>query len=205
MKNLLTIFVLLSFSINSFSQLKGSGKTITKTFDYSNFDKINFVDLDGKFEVELGKPYSISVIIDDNLYPLLLVENNASNKELSISLKGNNNNKMYIEDTKIKIKVTLPSVIELKNDTNGLLTVTGISGDYLKISIIDNGSTKLIGTIDNLEIKNSGNGVLNAKELIAKNAKISANGNGNVYVNVTASITSKVSGNCSVFNIGKAK
>jgi hypothetical protein len=52
------------------AQLKGSGKVVTKTYDYQNFDKISFEDIDGNFEVEVGKAFSISVTIDDNLYPL---------------------------------------------------------------------------------------------------------------------------------------
>lgn len=205
MKNSILLFAITLLSINSFSQLKGSGKTVTKTFNYTNFDKINFEDLDGKFEVEVGKPYSISVTIDDNLYPLLLVENNAANNQLSIRLKGNNNNKMYIEDTKIKIKVTLPKVAALKNDSNGFLTVSGITGNNLIVETLDNGSTELIGTIDNLDSKSTGNGVLNAKQLLVKKATVKASGNGNVYINVSDSITSKTSGNGEIINSGKAK
>lgn len=205
MKNSILLFAITLLSINSFSQLKGSGKTVTKTFNYTNFDKINFEDLDGKFEVEVGKPFSISVTIDDNLYPLLLVENNAANNQLSIRLKGNNNNKMYIEDTKIKIKVTLPKVAALKNDSNGFLTVSGITGNNLIVETLDNGSTELIGTIDNLDSKSTGNGVLNAKQLLVKKATVKASGNGNVYINVSDSITSKTSGNGEIINSGKAK
>ena len=37
------------------AQLKGSGKTVTKTYNYKNFDKVYFEDLDGKIKVEVGK------------------------------------------------------------------------------------------------------------------------------------------------------
>ena len=104
-----------------------------------------------------------------------------------------------------KIKVSLPNAVALKNNTNGLLTVSGISGNYLKIETLDNGSTELVGSIENLESKNTGNGVLNAKRLIVKNAIIKAFGNGNVYVNVSELITAKTFGNCTVINSGKAK
>ena len=204
MKNSMLTFVLLFLSFHSFAQLKGSGKTITKTYDYKDFDKINFEDLDGKIEVEVGKPFGIVVTIDDNLFPLLEVKKIDSNNELTISLKGNPNNKMYIEDTNIKIKVSLPIATYLKNDTNSNMKVDGITGKYLKVATLDNGSTTLNGSIENLESINKGNGVLNAKQLVAKNAKIKASGNGNVYVNVSEMITAKTSGNCSVINYGTA-
>lgn len=96
--------MLMLLSTFALAQLKGSGKTITKSYDYQNFDKVFFNDLDGKIEVEVGKPYSISITIDDNLLNLLTVSENSKNKTLAVSLKGNNNNKLYIEDTKIKSK-----------------------------------------------------------------------------------------------------
>ena len=71
----LILAILMAF-ISTFAnaQLRGSGKTITKTYDYQNFDKLSFQDLDGSIEVEVGKEYSISVTIDDNLFPLLSFE-----------------------------------------------------------------------------------------------------------------------------------
>ena len=205
MKNSILLLSVFLFSVNTFSQQKGSGKTNTQTFNYTNFDKINLSDIDGTFEVQVGKPFGISVTIDNNLAPLLLVENNASNNELSVSLKGNRNNKLYIEDTKIKVKITLPALTAITNDSNGSLNITNITGNYLKIETLDNGSTTASGTINSLEIKNAGNGVLNAEKLLSKNAKIQTSGNGNATVNVMDLITAKTSGNNSVINIGKAK
>ncbi|KAB1156651.1 GIN domain-containing protein [Flavobacterium luteum] len=164
-----TILITLAMSLITFlssAQLKGSGKTVTKTYDYNNFDKLSFDDLDGKIEVEVGKPFSVSITIDDNLINLLSVTEHSGNQILTVSLKGNKNNRMYIEDTKIKVKITLPNVVTLKNDSNASMIVTGISGNYLKIETLDNGSTTLVGKIENLEVTNSGNGVLNAKQLI---------------------------------------
>ena len=205
MKNLFVTIALVLLSNSLFSQLKGSGKTITKSFNYENFDKLSFEDVDGIIEVEVGKPFQISVTIDDNLFPLLEVLNNVSDKSLTIRLKGNRNNKLYIEDTKIKIKVCLPNLIYLKNDSNSYVKANGISGNYLKVETIDNGSTLLTGEIDNLETKNSRNGVLDSAKLVSKNAKIMATGNGNVTVNISKLITATTSGNCTVINLGTAK
>ena len=205
MKNLFVTIALVLLSNSLFSQLKGSGKTITKSFNYENFDKLSFEDVDGTIEVEVGKPFQISITIDDNLFPLLEVLNNVSDKSLTIRLKGNRNNKLYIEYTKIKIKVCLPNLIYLKNDSNSYVKASGISGNYLKVETIDNGSTLLTGEIDNLETKNSGNGVLDSAKLVSKNAKIIATGNGNVTVNTSKLITATTSGNCTVINLGTAK
>ena len=205
MKTIITTIAFLVVTATSFAQLKGSGKTITKTYDYQNFNKVFLDDLDGKLEIEVGKPFSIFITIDDNLLDLLSVVEHSGNKTLTVSLKGNKNNKMYIEDTKIKVKITMPFISEVSNNGNSGLTVTNINSKYFKSSNPVNGSTTISGIVDNLEVSCSGNGVLNAKQLVAKNAKIKATGNGNAYVNVTEEITVKTSGNCTVINSGKAK
>jgi Putative auto-transporter adhesin, head GIN domain len=159
--------------------LEGSGKIINKTFAFSNFDKVNLRDLDGVAEIEVGKPYAISVAIDDNLADLLAVS--ADDNTLDISLKGNRNNRMYIENTNIKIKISLPSLVYVLHDGNNGLTINRIAGDYFKIKCIDNGSATLSGTVDKLNIVCTGNGTVNARKLVANNIETSRRGNGNIY------------------------
>ena len=205
MKNLILLLAILISSSTTFSQLRGSGKIVTKTYDYNNFNKVNFDDLNGKLEIEVGKPFAISITIDDNLLPLLTLVENADDKQLTIALKGNRNNKMYIEDTKIKVVISMPYLTEVSNNGNSGLIVSNINSKNFKSLNPENGSTTLSGIVDNLEVFCAGNGTLNAKQLIAKNAKIKTTGNGNAYVNVSDLITAKTSGNCTVVNSGKAK
>jgi hypothetical protein len=186
------------------AQLRGSGKTITKSYDYNNFNKVNFDDLDGKLEIEVGKEFSISITIDDNLVNLLSIVENVDEKRLTIALKGNRNNKMYIEDTKINVKITLPYLMEVSNNGNSGLTVTNINSKNFKSENPVNGSTTLSGIVDNLEISCSGNGNLYAEKLTAKNAKVTCRGNGNAKVNASNSIVGNVSGNGNILNIGIA-
>jgi Putative auto-transporter adhesin, head GIN domain len=203
MKNSILLLAILFTSFTTFSQLLGSGKTVTKTYDYQNFNKVNFDDLDGKLEIEVGKPFSISIIIDDNLVNLLTLVENADNKLLTVSLKGNRNNKMYIERTKISVKITMPFLIEVSNNGNSGLTVNNINSKNFKTENPVNGSTTLSGIVDNLEVICSGNGNLNATKLTAKNAKITCRGNGNARVNAKLIIESKKSGNGNIQNIFK--
>lgn len=203
MKNVfLTIVLILTSFANA--QLKGSGKTVTKSYAYKNFDKISFQDLDGKIEVEIGKPWSITVTIDDNLESLLSFSENVSDKELRIQFKGNKNNQMYVEDTNLRIRITMPAASLIKNLGNSDLLVKNIMGRYFKLENTGNGDTKISGMVDVLDIAKTGNGDVNAENLVTTNADLKSIGNGNLTVNVSQKLTAKLIGNGDIINNGKA-
>ena len=185
--------------------LRGTGKLITKTLDFRDFDKLSFDDVDGKIEVEIGKSFSVKIEIDENLEPLLEVKKESQEGVLSIGLKGNYNNKMYIEDTRIKVKVTMPEASVIQHRGNSNLHVMGIVGRYFRLENSGNGSVTLQGTIDELDIKKNGNGEVKAQGLIAKTAKVKSYGNGNVRVNTQISLMAHGSGNNSVMQFGPGK
>ncbi len=209
MKKIPLIIALLSVCCTTtFAQrgpLKGTGKLISRTFDFKGFDKISFEDFDGKIEVEIGKPFSIKVEIDENLEPRLEVKKDDPENKLTIRLVGNYNGKLYLEDTRIKIKVTMPeaSVIQHRGNTN--VHVSGILGRYFRFENDGNGDVSLQGAIDELDIKKNGNGNVNAQRLIAKTAKVKSYGNGNVFVNSQISLIAHGTGNNSVMQFGQGK
>ncbi|OUD34710.1 DUF2807 domain-containing protein [Flavobacterium sp. FPG59] len=205
MKKLILAITLVFASTFAHAQLQGSGKTITKNYDYKNFDKLSFEDLDGTIEVEIGKPWSIAITIDNNLERLLSFSENGSGKELKIQFKGNQNNKMYVEDTNLKIKITMPEASVIKNVGNSNLTVKNVLGRYFRLENTGNGESKISGTIDDLDIVKVGNGDVNAENLVAKTANLKSTGNGNLTVNVSEKLIAKLTGNGDVINKGKAQ
>ena len=199
------IAIVLTFTTFAHAQLQGSGKTITKNYDYKNFDKLLFEDLDGKIEVEIGKPWSISVTVDDNLENLLSFSQNDSENELTIQYKGNKNNQMYVEDTNLKIKITIPEASVIKNTGNSDLIVKNIFGRYFRLENTGNGDSNVSGTVEVLDIIKIGNGDVNASTLKAKKAELKSIGNGNLTANVAEKLTAKLTGNGDIINKGEAK
>jgi uncharacterized membrane protein YphA (DoxX/SURF4 family) len=183
--------------------LKGSGNVVNKTFGYKNFDKAELNDLDGKIEIVVGKAFAVNIAIDDNLESLLDVKENDG--KLKIQLEGNNNNRMYIEETNIKVTISMPEISVLEHMGNSSLKVTGIIGRYFRIKNSGNGSATISGIIDELDIICRDNGNINARDIMAKSVKVSRSGNGNVYINTDNSFTANSSGNGNVVNEGTGK
>jgi Putative auto-transporter adhesin, head GIN domain len=183
--------------------LKGSGKIVSKEYSFKDFDKISFEDFDGKIDVEIGKPFSIKVEIDDNLEPRLQVKNEEG--LLTIKLQGNLNGKLYLEKTHIKIKVSLPEASVINHRGNTKINVSGISGRYFRLENVGNGDVALKGNTEELDIKKTGNGSIDAKNLLTKTAKVKSYGNGNVAVNAQILLTANGAGNCSVMQFGQGK
>ncbi|MFY7911207.1 MAG: GIN domain-containing protein [Emticicia sp.] len=209
MKKLILIITLFNvFCTVSFAQkgpLRGTGKLISRTFDFKDFDKVTFEDFDGKIEVEIGKPFSIKVDIDENLEPRLEVLKEEAENQLTIRLAGNYNGKLYLEDTRIKIKVTMPEASVIKHRGNTNVQISGVLGRYFRLENDGNGDVMLQGNIDELDIKKNGNGNVNAQKLIAKTAKVKSYGNGNVSVNSQISLIAHGTGNNSVMQFGQGK
>ena len=183
--------------------LKGSGIVVTKTFDFKNFDSIELKDLDGKIEVEAGKPFSIQIAVDDNLEPLLLV--NEKNNSLTIELNKNKNNRRYVENSNIKILITLPQLSKVMQTGNTNTFIKNVENKNFVIKSRGNGNITVEGKAENIDIQRSGNGNVYAGKLIAKNATVVSTGNGNVKVNVSDIFIANGSGNGDIQNIGKAK
>jgi uncharacterized membrane protein YphA (DoxX/SURF4 family) len=200
-------FILLGAMPNTaFAQsrpLKGSGNIVTKTYDFKDFDSVELADLDGTTTIEIGKTFAIKIEIDDNLLPLLEVKQN--NKKLYVGIFKNKNNSRYIEDTGIKVRITMPALTDLNHHGNSDVTVNGISERSFSLENTGNGSATLTGSTDKLNLKKSGNGDIEAQNLNAKFAEVKSEGNGSVKVNISASLSANGRGNGSIINVGKGK
>lgn len=180
--------------------LTGSGKIAEQTYPLNGFDKLHLENLAGRVEVEIGRPFSVSIAIDDNLQPLL--QTGVLNGVLKVALKGNERNKLYIENTGIVVKISMPEISVLEHTGNSQLTVNGITGRYFRIKNTGNGNARVTGAIDELDIIKTGNGDINARYLVAKMVKLTTEGNGDVTINTNARFTASLSGNGNVTNYG---
>lgn len=182
--------------------LNGSGKLISNNYDVKPFTKIKLIDLAGKAEVEVGKPFAVAVDTDDNLAYLLSVS--CEEGVLTIAFKDNQHNRLYIENTHIRIKIALPLMTGLHHSGNNRVEVTGLAGKQLTVEKSGNGNLQMKGQLEELIINKSGNGDVDARQLLTGNAKVYSSGNGDVKVNASETFEASGSGNGDIYNTGTA-
>ncbi len=198
-----TLIVTIQMAFCQMGALKGSGKIVTKTFSYQDFDNIQLNDLDGKIEVEVGKAYAIKISIDDNLEPFLTVSE--ANKTLTVALNKNENNRRYVENTNIKISISVPVLNGVVHNGNSDAIITGLKNNNFSAKSTGNGNLIVSGTAVNIEIEKTGNGNVEAAKLMVNNANVISVGNGDVKVNASEIFRANGTGNGDIINKGKAK
>lgn len=204
MTKLIIAIILTLTSTFAKAQLKGSGKTITKTYDYKNFDKLSFEGFNDNIQIEVGTSYKVEVTMKETSEKNIQFVYDEKETELSMKVEAKTGKELYDERDTYQIKIMMPEISVIKNFSNSDISVKGIIGRYFRAETNGNGSIICQGTIDQLDIEKVGNGDINAKSLLAKNAKIQNAGNGNVIVNIAENLQGNLFGNGDIQNIGKA-
>lgn len=194
MKKITYIFIALMVTVFA----KAQNKTLI------NFDKVELNNINGLVEIELGKPYNVQIEglpANDSLITINVLDEN----RLVIALKKNLAwDKM--QQLNLKIKIAMPEISKLYNNSNANIGLDNFIGRYLSIKNSGNGNVVLKGTtVDILDIENNGNGDTNAKKIEAKKVTIIKSGNGNIEINTNEPFTAKLAGNGDIVNFGKGK
>jgi Putative auto-transporter adhesin, head GIN domain len=200
---LLSILLVSIFSANGQQNpFINSNKIISKNYNFTNFNKISILDLDGVTEIEVGKPFSIQTNIKEKYASILEVTE--SDKELTIVFKYTKDNNKYIKDPDIKVKITCPSLSRLNKRGNSIVFVSKLNQPEFILSNEGNGSVKLKGLIKRLNLTNDGNGKINAKNLLSDTAFVESSSNGDVLVNAKTLLQGNRNGNGKIIQSGKA-
>jgi Putative auto-transporter adhesin, head GIN domain len=183
--------------------LRGSGKLVTVTPDMANFDKIE-LNINATTVIEVGKPNSIVLEIDDNLVKLLDVKTGTFDNTLTIKFKSIKRG--WIESSNPVIRISVPTLTAFKQTWNGKTTINGVNGNRFRAENDGNGVIILRGSkIENLDLISDGNGEIDADNLTATTAKVDANGNNNTHFNATNSYAAHLNGNGEIVNKGQGK
>jgi hypothetical protein len=201
----LLLILLLGISTVSLGQadpFTGSEKISKKLYDFTHFSKISLLDIDGETEITTGDSFKIEIKMREKYLPILFVTEN--NNELQIKFNYTRENNKYIFDPRIRIKITCPSLTEVYKQGNSSVRIRLKKQDKIILFNEGNGSAALSGEVEELILKNGGNGKTDARKLVAKKVQVESFGNGNVLIQATENAMGKRNGNGLIIQEGKA-
>jgi hypothetical protein len=224
MKNLrLLIFTIVILSISACTQaqfrvtVRGNGNVITKERKAENFTGIK-VSSGVDVYLKQGTSMSISVEADENLHEYIITEvkNGVLNVYTDANIREAKRERVYVTMKEIN-SITTTSAgdivgetpvksdrLELSASSAGDIKLEVTSKD-IKINISSSGDMTLTGETDILEADLSSAGDLNAFELKAREADISASSAGDADINVTEKLTARASSAGDINYMGSPK
>ena len=166
--------------------IEGSGDMETRELNLGDFDRI---DVGGAFALDVvqGDHYQVKVTIDDNLWDNLEAE--VSGGELSFDW-----DKRCQPDDDCRIQIVTPSLKEVAVHGACEARIKDFHGDSFRYTLSGAGSLEMDGEVDDLEIRVSGAGEADTRDLKANNVDIVVSGAGDATVYAARSIKAKVSG-----------
>jgi len=172
----------------------GSGQIETSKRDVADFDKI---DVSGVFEVEVsrGDTYSVEVIADDNLMPLIMTE--LDGDTLSIY-----SDRRISKSSQLRVVITAPNIREVK--------ATGVSKVLLKdvqnnaLALDASGASKITasGSTASLTVDISGASKVLGSDLVSKEAIVETSGASSADIKVSEALNAQASGASHIRYIG---
>ncbi|MFL0206940.1 DUF2807 domain-containing protein [Aquirufa sp. 2-AUSEE-184A6] len=199
---LILLLGMTTVSLGQADPFTGSEKISKKQYDFTHFTKISLLDIDGETEITTGDSFKIEIKMREKYLPILFVSEN--NNELQIKFNYTRENNKYIFDPRIRIKITCPSLTEVYKQGNSSVRLHVKNQSAFFLSNEGNGSATLKGKLEDLKIKNEGNGKTDARKLVAKNVQVESYGNGNVLIQATEYASGKRNGNGLIIQEGKA-
>lgn len=177
--------------------IQGSGNVKSETRNLANFKEINASNAI-TLEITAQKDFALTIEADDNLLEHIKTE--VSGGTLTISTKDKISSK-----NKIKVKVSMPELVDLNLSGASTAEVSGVKTDSLKLNA--NGASKINigGEVKSLDAIASGASGINAENLKTENAKANSSGASSVTVSPTGDLDADASGASTIIYTNEPK
>lgn len=178
-------------------QVAGSGNRKKESRTVSDFNRI---EVEGAYRVEVvcGQPLAVEVEADDNLLPLISTD--VAGGRLRIRNERGLSTQAFPH-----VRISVPDVNEVSIPGASEMRITGTRNERLTLDV--SGASKLhaSGETGSLNLKLSGAGLIDTRELRARDASVQADGAGRVSVHATESLEAVVNGVGSIDYYGDPK
>lgn len=180
--------------------LVGSGRVVPVAVpELAEFSELELSGMNGDIQVTLGAAPGLRIVADDNLADRIEVRQQG--QRLTIAIAENRDNRLWIEDTHIRVELSAPGLSRLDVAFNGRCQVRGIQNERLSVDKTQNGNLFLFGSVGMLTLALSGNGDVRADSLVADRAEVVSRGNGDARLFVREPFDAVRTGNGSVLNL----
>ncbi len=185
---IILIISLFAFIVNGcgFWGVRGNGRVKDQSRSIMEFDKI---DVGGAFtlNVKVGSSPSLKITAEENL--INYIRTNVKRNTLVIDTKKN-----ISPRKEIYIEITTPSLRAVDVSGANNITVYGILGSDFEVDVSGAGTVNLSGEVDRFRVDLSGAGSINARELKAKDVRVSVSGAASAEVYAKDYLDASVSG-----------
>jgi hypothetical protein len=166
--------------------IKGSGDAVTEERDVGSFKRIESNGSADIF-VTIGNELSVKVTIDDNLIDL--IETEVRGKTLRIDSRES-----YSTRLGCKIEITVPELERVYLRGSGDVLVERLDSEFFEFKLSGSGSLVAEGSTDELELRLSGSGDIDTRDLTAQEAYAVISGSGDIRVHAEESFDGRISG-----------
>lgn len=173
----------------------GSGHAAAQTRSVGAFTG---VDLAGSniVSITVGSPKSVVVHADDNL--LDKVTTRVQGGRLVVGQTPGS----FSTKAPMRVDVTTPTLGTVVLSGSGIVTVSGVTGQLLKVDLPGSGIVRATGTVARLDVSVDGSGDAELRDLTATAAHATVGGSGRVLVTATDSLDASIAGSGAIMYAG---
>jgi len=166
------------------------GPATSETREVSDFSSITLRG-SAQLHVQIGEPASL--VVEGNEEAVRRLETEVSGDTLQIRTSR----KEWVMpggSSRLVVKVTVPTLEELRLEGGNDVRVAGFDGGDTTIEIEGAANLKANGRLDELVVRMEGAGHADLRDLVARDAEVTVDGVGSVYVHSTESLDATMNG-----------
>jgi hypothetical protein len=175
------------------------GPTQTQTRTLAGFEAIELRGA-ARLDVLANGPFTVTLVGSESV--LAKTETRVENGRLIIENRRRGFVMFSMDGRPPQLRVSLPKLTALELNGAGNVTINGVAGDALSISLQGAGNLEATGKVQRLVVSLNGAGNLDMSRLVSQQADVTLNGAGQIKVHATAELSSTLNGVGSVAYFG---
>lgn len=163
-------------------ELRGSGRIVRETRTVRSFDGVEIDQFPARVVIEASAAESsVTISIDDNLRPLLQIDD--KNGTLRLAFKDPDNKPFWVSKSSIDVVIRTPLLQRFKHGSNSDVAVRGLRGESFAFVNEANGNVRLQGRVRTFDLVSTANGDIDAEGLLTTTVNVLTQANATIRVN----------------------